>query len=163
MYSLIIAAIIGTANHNLTKLHALFAAVAASSPLSIYLFVYAVRAFFGEQTRLQSLFGPGKWVNRSITLFIAPVWAMFIVFLAVPSETYHFQQAACELNGSSNFVEILFFVPVVAVFLDTGKSALITLYVLLPLLPIVAWIFALIYLRHEVWADSRRFPANRIW
>lgn len=163
VYSLVIAAIIAIAEHELTKIHAFFAAIAAASPLSIYLFLYAIRATFGHRTRLHSVFGTERWINRVITLVIFPVWLALFIFLALPAETYHFQQAACEFEGTQRFGTLLLAGPVLAIFLDSSGSPLLQACLVLTVLPFVAWGVAVFLQRREIWNGSKKLPLKQIW
>lgn len=97
VYSLIVAAIIAIAGHNLTKLHSVVALTLAASPLSLYLILYVFRSLLGKQTRLQAVFGPGMHLNRALVLIMLPLWAGVLAFTILPTSAWQFQQAACDL------------------------------------------------------------------
>jgi hypothetical protein len=94
VYSLIVAAIISIAGHNLTKLHSVTALTLAASPLSLYLLMYVVRSLMGKNTRLEAVFGKGKILNRAIVLLMLPLWIGVLVFTSLSTVTWEFQQAS---------------------------------------------------------------------
>lgn len=96
MYSLVVAAVIAIAEHNLTRLHSALALSLAGSPLSLYLLIYVIRSVMHMKNRLDGAFGRGKWLNRLLVIAMVPMWIAVLVFTAFPSQAYHFQQSACD-------------------------------------------------------------------
>ncbi|KAF8183871.1 hypothetical protein K438DRAFT_1838767 [Mycena galopus ATCC 62051] len=159
VYSLIVAAIISIAKHNLTKLHSVIALTLAASPLSLYLIMYVFRSLLGRQTRLEAVFGPGKYLNRALVLIILPVWASVLGFTALPTSTWEFQQAACDTEIASNHIASLFFLPFIVFFVSSPEvGALIIASIVIP------WGVAIWRLRKIIWAKHDRvLPLGRLW
>ncbi|CAK5271134.1 unnamed protein product [Mycena citricolor] len=158
IYSLIIAAIFSIIGHNLTHLHCVIALALAASPLTIYLVLYVLRSLFGKQTRLDVVFGPGHFLNRALVLVGIPLWIAVLVFAALPSATYTFQQAACDSLIANNHVTILFFTVFFILFLRSGF-----LLILMALTLVIPWTIAIYRARKSIWAKKRKFPLVRIW
>ncbi|KDQ56781.1 hypothetical protein JAAARDRAFT_301158 [Jaapia argillacea MUCL 33604] len=59
VYSLFVTIVISIINQNLTRLHATIALVAAGSPLSIYMIVYALRTMLWGSTRMDPVYARG--------------------------------------------------------------------------------------------------------
>ncbi|KAJ7916536.1 hypothetical protein B0H13DRAFT_2448749 [Mycena leptocephala] len=89
VYSLIVAAMIAIARRNLTNL---------------YLLAYLARSLFHKHTRLDRVFGEGKHLNRIIVIVMFPLWLGVLSFVAMPTSTWEFQQAACDSTGRSIFI-----------------------------------------------------------
>ncbi|KAJ7757201.1 hypothetical protein DFH07DRAFT_958790 [Mycena maculata] len=159
VYSLIVAAIVAIAGHNLTKLHSVVALVLAASPLSSYLLIYVFRSLLGGQTRLHGVFGLGKHLNRALVLIMLPLWVGVLSFTTLPTSTWYFQQAACDTTVASNHIASLFFIPFIIFFkVDPEAGALILASVLIP------WAIAIYRLRKVIWAKHNKiFPLGRLW
>ncbi|KAJ6530378.1 hypothetical protein DFH09DRAFT_1044874 [Mycena vulgaris] len=159
VYSLIIAAIFAIAHRNLTKPHTVVAMSLAASPFSIYLIIYVIRSILGNQTRLQTVFGKGKWLNRIVVLAILPMWIAVLVFAALPQRTWHFPQRACDEVVAENHVVAIFFLPFIiffAVYPVTGALTIVGF--------VAAWIGAVYLQRHEIWKKhDKKLPWKRIW
>ncbi|KAF8170695.1 hypothetical protein K438DRAFT_1982556 [Mycena galopus ATCC 62051] len=159
VYSLIVAAMISIAKHNLTKLHSLVALALAASPLSLYLLAYVTRSLFGRHTRLDKVFGQEKYLNRAAVLLMLPLWIGVLAFTALPTSVWQFQQAACDALVADNHVESLFFMPV-ALFL-LAFPELIGLIVGILLL---SWGIGIYRLRKVIWAKHHKIlPFGRLW
>ncbi|KAJ6482844.1 hypothetical protein C8R47DRAFT_573976 [Mycena vitilis] len=159
VYSLIVAAIISIAGHNLTKMHSVIALTLAASPLSLYLVLYVFRSLLGKQTRLDVVFGSGMYLNRTLVLIMLPLWASVLAFTALPTARWEFQQAACDTIIASNHVASLFFLPFIiffSTFPEAGASIILAVG--------VTWGAAIWRLRKIIWAKHDRvLPLGRLW
>ncbi|KAF7326894.1 hypothetical protein MVEN_02583300 [Mycena venus] len=159
VYSLIVAAMISIAGHNLTKLHSVIALTLAASPLSLYLILYVFRSLLGRQTRLQAVFGPGMYLNRALVLVMLPLWASVLGFTAMPTSTWEFQQAACDTEIASNHVASLFFLPFILFFTTYPEAGALIIASIT-----IAWGVAIYRLRKIIWAKHDRIlPLGRLW
>ncbi|KAJ6570719.1 hypothetical protein B0H10DRAFT_1964593 [Mycena sp. CBHHK59/15] len=159
VYSLIVAAIISIAEHDLTKLHSVVAMTLAASPLSLYLLMYVFRSLIGKPTRLDSVFGKGKYLNRIVVLLMLPLWVAVLSFTALPYATWHFQQAACDIQIASNHIASLFFLPFIIFFATYPEVGAIIIGLLA-----ISWGVAVYRLRKIIWAKhNKRFPIGRLW
>ncbi|KAJ6542620.1 hypothetical protein B0H19DRAFT_1171094 [Mycena capillaripes] len=159
VYSLIVAAIVSIAGHNLTKLHSVTALTLAASPLSLYLIMYVFRSLLGKQTRLEAVFGSGQYLNRVLVLIMLPLWASVLAFTALPTSVWEFQQAACDTDVASNHVASLFFLPFIIFFTtypEAGAAIIMSIA--------VTWGVAIWRLRKIIWAKHDRIlPLGRLW
>ncbi|KAJ7442157.1 hypothetical protein B0H11DRAFT_2251599 [Mycena galericulata] len=159
VYSLIVAAIIAIAGHNLTKMHSIVALTLAASPLSVYLVFYVFRSLLGKHTRLNAVFGSGKWLNRLLVLVMIPLWAGVLVFTALPTATWNFQQAACDATVADHHITSLFFLPFIeffAVFPEAGAAIIVSV--------VAMWGTAIYRLRKVIWAKHNKIlPIGRLW
>ncbi|KAJ7619503.1 hypothetical protein FB45DRAFT_799946 [Roridomyces roridus] len=159
VYSLVAAAIIAIAEHNLTKLHSVVVLTLAASPLSIYLVFYVFRELLGKQTRLQAVFGPGQYVNRALVLLMVPMWISVLVFTSLPTITWQFQQAACDSVVANNHIDSLFFLPFIVFFVVFPEIGAIIIGSL-----VIMWAVAIFRLRKVIWAKKNKwFPIGRLW
>ncbi|KAJ7233183.1 hypothetical protein C8J57DRAFT_1480372 [Mycena rebaudengoi] len=159
VYSLIVAAIISIAGHNLTKLHSVIALTLAASPLSLYLLMYVVRSLMGKNTRLEAVFGKGKILNRVIVLLILPLWIGVLVFTSLSTVTWEFQQAACDEAVADNHIASLFFIPFIAMFVEFPATGIVFVLGFG-----TTWGIAIWRLRKIIWGKhDRYFPLGRLW
>jgi hypothetical protein len=123
----------------------------AASPLSAYLIIYVIRSIIGNQNRLSTVFGKGKWLNRFAVLTIVPVWVAVLVFSALPKGMWHFQQSACDEVITGDRVIRFFFLPVIVLSeLHPGTGA--TLCGVF----IITWATCIYLQRREIWRKKTR-------
>jgi len=159
VYSLIVAAIIAIAKHNLTKLHSAVALMLAASPLSLYLLAYVLRSLFGRHTRLDTVFGKNKHLNRGIVLLAFPLWIAVLSFTTMPTSVWHFQQAACDSIVADNTIASLFFLPFIIFFWIFPEIGATLLGIFL-----LTWGTAIYRQRKVIWAKHNNFlPFGRLW
>ncbi|KAJ7714066.1 hypothetical protein B0H16DRAFT_275506 [Mycena metata] len=161
VYSLIVAAMIAIAKHNLTKLHSVMALTLAGSPLSIYLVIYVFRTIFGDHTRLDQVFGKGQYLNRTLVILLVPLWVGILSFTALPSSVWQFAQAACDSISANNDIPGYFFIPFLVCFvvfpIEAGTIAGVFL---------LGWTTAIFRLRSKIWQkqNNKLFPLlRRMW
>ncbi|KAJ7058113.1 hypothetical protein C8F01DRAFT_1232889 [Mycena amicta] len=159
VYSQVIAAMVAIAGHNLSKLHSVIALSLAASPLSLYLILYVIRSMTGRHTRLQTVFGQGMFLNRAMVLLALPLWIGVLVFTAMPTSTWRFNQAACDTDVAENHVASLFFLPFLVFFeVDPEVGAIILASI------VFSWGIAIWRTRKIIWAKGNRYlPLGRLW
>lgn len=159
VYSLIVAAMVSIAARTLTKMHSAIALTLAASPLSLYLIFYVCRSLMGRSTRLEAVFGPGKYLNRTLVLLMPPLWITLLTFTALPPTVWQFQQAACDYSVGRNHIALIFFLPFIVLFVSLpGAGAFIVLSLL------VSWGIAVFRLRKIIWKKKNRIlPLGRLW
>ncbi|KAJ7471794.1 hypothetical protein FB451DRAFT_307946 [Mycena latifolia] len=159
VYSIIVAAIIAIAKHNLDKMHSVIALSLAASPLSLYLLMYVVRSMAGNQNRLQGVFGKGKILNRIVVILMLPLWAGVLSFTALPTSVWHFQQAACDRAVADNSIVKLFFIPFilfVTIIPEVGATILAIFF--------LTWGTAIFRMRKIIWKKGNKIlPFGRMW
>ncbi|KAJ6589109.1 hypothetical protein B0H19DRAFT_1102944 [Mycena capillaripes] len=159
VYSVIVAAMIAIAEHNLTRFHSVVALTLAASPLSLYLLAYVVRSLFGRHTRLDGVFGTGKYLNKFLVLLMLPLWVAVLSFVALPTASWEFQQAACDSLAADGSVVSLFFLPFIvffAVFPEVG-AIIVAIFLLV-------WGTAIYRLRKIIWKKHNKIlPFGRLW
>ncbi|KAJ7098603.1 hypothetical protein B0H15DRAFT_771752 [Mycena belliarum] len=176
VYSLIVAAIVAIGGHNLTKLHSVVALTLAASPLSLYLIFYVGRSLLGKPTRLQAVFGQGMYLNRALVLVMLPLWVSVLAFTVLPTATWEFQQAACDMCAPSstrspftlhsshrevahNQIARMFFLPFIAFFFVYPQIGILILASVL-----ISWGVAIFRLRKIIWGKRTRIlPLGRLW
>jgi hypothetical protein len=78
VYSVLVAAAIGMAKQNLSKMHTIVAMEFVGSPLTFYMAFYAIRSFLGNQHRLSKLFDGPRWWYRIVALCTFAIWAVMM-------------------------------------------------------------------------------------
>nr|GAT60497.1 predicted protein [Mycena chlorophos] len=158
VYSQVVAAIVAIAGHNLTRVHSVIALALAASPLSLYLIFYVLRSMLGRMTRLDSVFGQGKYLNRALVLVALPLWIAVLVFTSLPNESWHFQQEACDSIVANNRVTHVFFVPFILLLTLPGFGEVLIGSLVIP------WAIAVFRTRKVIWAKGDKwFPIGRLW
>ncbi|KIJ50526.1 hypothetical protein M422DRAFT_27192 [Sphaerobolus stellatus SS14] len=159
MYSFLITSFISISKSELTRIHAVMATGLVGSPLSIYLFIYAIRSIWGGGDRMHIVLGKGRILVRGLVLAAAGIWIALIIYILVPN-TEHFAQRSCEKTYSSLVFRGFWFLPLVIIRLlltdpDSDAKAAGGFILFLFLLPVVvtvlAWIFAIVRRHKEIW------------
>ncbi|KAJ7656689.1 hypothetical protein B0H17DRAFT_1213679 [Mycena rosella] len=159
VYSLIVAVLISVAEKTLTKMHSVIALTLAASPLSLYLIMYVGRSLLGRTTRLEAVFGPGMYLNRTLVLIMLPLWASVLSFTALPSQVWTFQQAACDSLEADNHIASLFFLPFIAFFAVYPEAGILIIASV-----VLMWGIAIFRLRKIIWKKKNRIlPIGRLW
>ncbi|KAF7329024.1 hypothetical protein MVEN_02532500 [Mycena venus] len=157
VYSLIIAAMVAIYKRNLTRFHSLVALMLAASPLSVYLLLYVIRSLFGRYTRLDKVFGKGKYLNRVTVILAFPIWLAVLAYTAIPSSGGHFQQAACDSIPGTETIVSVFFLPFIIFINPLFGGTLVGLFLLV-------WGTAIFRLRKKIWEKHNKiFPLVQLW
>ncbi|KAH8115179.1 hypothetical protein DFH11DRAFT_88715 [Phellopilus nigrolimitatus] len=166
IYSLMIAAVTAISARELTRLHAVFALIAAASPLSIYLLMHAIRRSVSRaHTRLDSVFGHNVvWqarLNRAAVLLMFPFWlTVLVIILRQPT---WFQQTACDDVNSERLTGRFFLGPLYLLMNESwsGRAILFAPFFAL----VIAWVVAISSMRAVIFKKDKgiqRIPL-RMW
>ncbi|KIJ31982.1 hypothetical protein M422DRAFT_53118 [Sphaerobolus stellatus SS14] len=165
VYAFLITSIISISKSNLTRIHAVMATGLVGSPLSIYIFIYAIRSMWGGGDRMNGVFGRGQILNRTLVLLAFGIWLSLIIYILVPN-TIHFSQRSCETEYNPLIFKGFFFLPLVIlkfILADTDPEsrALVRFIVFLVTLPIIltilGWMFAIFRKQREIWPVGQPF------
>ncbi|KAJ6585314.1 hypothetical protein B0H19DRAFT_1227781 [Mycena capillaripes] len=144
-------------HRNLTKPHTAVALSLAASPLSVYLVIYVIRSILGNQNRLETVFGKGKWLNRFAVFTLIPIWFAVLVFSVLPEGAWHFQQTACDEAVAGGHVIGFFFISFLVFFIAVRTVVVLGLFA-------VTWGICVYLQRHEIWKKhNKKLPLRRIW
>ncbi|KIJ50534.1 hypothetical protein M422DRAFT_44332 [Sphaerobolus stellatus SS14] len=163
VYSFLITSIVSISKSELTRIHAVIATGLVGSPLSIYIFVYALRSTWGGGQRIRAALGKGRLLARILVLISAVIWLALIIYILVP-DTQSFAQRSCESAYDPLVFKGFFFLPLVIIkllFSDADTRTFAGFLVFLIALPIgltvVAWGVAIYRKRRDIW------PAGEPW
>ncbi|KIJ50537.1 hypothetical protein M422DRAFT_245153 [Sphaerobolus stellatus SS14] len=171
IYSFLITAVIAISKSQLTRIHAVIATGLAASPLTIYLFVYAIRSFWGCADRMRAILGKGHIIPRTLVLIALGLWLALVVYILRPT-TKHFTQESCQGQYSPLLFKGFFFLPIVIVmelYRNTSTREIAAILIAIAGLPlgliIFSWIFAILRRRNEIWpqGEPRIISITRIW
>ena len=171
VYSLLITSVVSISKSELTRIHAVMATGLTGSPLSIYIFVYAIRSLWGGGDRMHIILGKGRILSRTLVLMSFALWAALIFYILKPGSE-HFAQRSCEKEYSPLVFRGFFFLPIVLITLlfrdrDTREVAGALIFLAgLPLACVAAaWLFAIIRRRKDIWPAGQpwRFRAYKVW
>ncbi|KIJ50522.1 hypothetical protein M422DRAFT_776992 [Sphaerobolus stellatus SS14] len=87
VYSILITSIISVAGSNLTRIHAVIATGLVASPLTIYIFIYAIRSIWGGGHRMHTVLGKGHIFARFLVILACGTWIALILYTLSPSTT----------------------------------------------------------------------------
>lgn len=161
-YSYIIAAIIAIIKHNITRLHTVFVLQMTGSPLSFYLVTTMLKAIAGKRNNNLATWRR-KLSNRVLLLSLVPLWIAVLVYVIIPSNMSHFQQADCDYIQLDGHAGRIFWIPVAVFFVD--RSLTIVNVTLLAVL-ILTWAVC-IYLQRDaarkLMAEEGRWWLTATW
>jgi hypothetical protein len=160
IYSILLTSTISIAQRNLTRFHAIVAAVIVGSPLTMYNFAYATRSWYGHHHRLDRLFGQGQLKQRLLALLTVGLWAAFVIYLLLPRDVSRFAQSNCDKD--SPLVKRVFLAPFILFDGAISEDKSLAAVMVAPFIVIILSWTAAIYLRKEaLWNHSgvRKRPA----
>ncbi|KIJ50523.1 hypothetical protein M422DRAFT_44325 [Sphaerobolus stellatus SS14] len=174
IYSFLITSIISMSKGELTRIHAVIATGLVGSPLSIYIFIYAIRSIWGGLgKRMEKVLGKGAITARILVILACGIWIFLIIFILVPdSNSKRFSQRACERDQFPLVFQGYFFLPLVIIkfFLDDKDTksfgGVLVFVVVLPIAMMVfAWIIAIIRRRREIWPAGEPYSLkwHTVW
>ncbi|KIJ23310.1 hypothetical protein M422DRAFT_56880 [Sphaerobolus stellatus SS14] len=162
IYALLLACGFTTVRHHITRIHAILTVATAGSPLSIYIFIYAIRSLFREKHRMSATVGKGHRMARYIVLLAMAIWVGLLIYVILPASISVFDQEECETGNY--VVENFFFLPIL-IFKDQHRWAQV-LMGLPVILTTIVWMIALVLRRDEIWqgGESKWKPhPKRAW
>jgi hypothetical protein len=153
VYALLLTCAWSLIRHQLTRIHAILAIATAGSPLTVCIFLYALRSIWESDHRLSQAVGRRKIIPRCIVLAAMGFWIALFIYLTLPSHVSDFQQESCEENN--HVVKFFFALPLV-IFVD--MPAWIQGLAALPfLLTTLAWFVGILLRRREIWPEGDLF------
>ena len=161
-YSLLLTCATSLLQGNLTRFHAVILISLVCSPINVYFTGYSIRAFWSSH-RLDATLGKKQYFRRAMVFFSVAVWFAILVYAYIPHAK--FAQDSC--RGSS--VAESFFLGAPFIFAwdlaMRGKVGVLVLFLATPILVIVAWVFAIIRKRKEIWppGKARRLRFGKVW
>jgi len=161
IYSLLLACAFTTFRHNITRIHAILTVATAGSPLSVYLFCYAIRSLFRGRHRMTAAVGEGRRLARMVVLFAMLMWISLLAYILLPSSISDFGQEDCE---QGNEVVLRFYFLPILIFMNSPLW--IELLIAFPFfLTALAWLIALWLRRREIWPRQEPWRPNprRAW
>ena len=167
IYSLMVAAIVAIALHQLTRLHAVFALTAAGSPLSLYLLFHALRSFFTHSVlRLDAVYGRHRGAraifNRLAVVIGLPLWITILAVIARPSRSGWFQQTACDAVFKDGLVGRFFYGPIYLLIERSTRTRILFLTPIAAL--IMAWVVAIVLQQNAINKYNREVGiVRRVW
>ncbi|KIJ50525.1 hypothetical protein M422DRAFT_44327 [Sphaerobolus stellatus SS14] len=171
VYSFLITAVISISKGELTRIHAVIATGMAASPLTIYLFVYAIRSLWGGGDRMRILLGKGEIIPRTLVLIALAIWLVLVVYILRPSSS-RFNQASCEHEYSKLVFKGFFFLPLLVftqIYHNPSTHDIADKLIFLAALPfglvIISWIIAILLRRKDIWPKGEpfRFKSATVW
>ncbi|KIJ44593.1 hypothetical protein M422DRAFT_30294 [Sphaerobolus stellatus SS14] len=144
------------------NIYALLLASTAGSPLSIYIFIYAIRSLFREKHRMSATVGKGHRMTRYIVLLAMAIWLGLLICVILPASISVFDQEECKTGNY--VVENFFFLPIL-IFKDQPRWAQV-LMGLPVILTTIVWMIALVLRRDEIWqGDESKWKPHpkRAW
>lgn len=163
-YSLLITCGISLIQKNLTRFHSVVLISIVCSPVNVYFTGYSVRAFWSKH-RLNAVLGKKHYLQRAIVFFSVGIWIAVLVYAYLPRHLTTFAQESC--RGTTEAEELFLgapFIYLVAFAVDGGVEALI-IFLAVPILVVVAWVFAIIRRRREIWPANEPYKAKfgKVW
>jgi hypothetical protein len=158
VYSLLLTCAWTLVRQQLTKIHATLALATAGSPLTVCIFVYAVRSVWEGNHRLGPAVGRGRIFPRTIVLMAMGFWIGMFIYVTLPSNLSNFQQEDCEQNN--NGIKFFFALPLL-IFVD--RPTWMQFLGALPfLLTAIAWVVAILLRRREIWPPGEVYRPRPI-
>ena len=155
VYALLITCSVSLFQQNITRFHATVATSIAMSPVSIYLLVYSIKAFWGKH-RPDEVLGKTKYLNRGLVFFAVATWIAIVVYTSLESTKDRFAQKSC-FSGTVQRVS----------FLDVlnPKEIGLLFFFLSPELSLgtimtFSWFIAIVLARKEIWPPGERYQPN---
>ena len=161
-YSLLITCATSLLQGSLTRFHAVILVSLVCSPVNVYFTGYSIRAFWTSH-RLDAALGKKQYARRAMVLFSVVVWIAILAYAYFPHAK--FAQDSC--RGSSVAESFFLGAPFIfALALAVGGAVgVLVLFLATPTLVIVAWVFAIIRRRKEIWPPGEPYRPRfgRVW
>jgi len=153
IYALLLTCAWTLIRQQLTRIHAILALATAGSPLTVCIFVYAIRSIWETDHRLSPAVGKGRLFPRSIVLIAMGFWIGLFIYVTLPSHLSSFQQESCEQGN--NVVKYFFALPLL-LFVDMPVWSQV-LAASPFLFTIIAWVVAIVLRRQEIWPQGKSY------
>lgn len=172
VYSLLITCGVSVSRGDLTHFHAAIAVVLSGSPLTAYLFGYAIVSFWYHKHRLNVIVGEGRLFIRLLIILAGLIWISLFVYILADKRLTHFAQASCAKEGN-DVVGYLYVLPLVLLYLfarfgsNIPAISRLVLGVVFGIIgfTVASWIVAIILQRRMIWRDGERWSPRfgRTW
>ena len=172
IYSLLLTCGISVSRGDLTHFHAAIAVVLSGSPLTAYLFVYAIVSFWYRKHRLNGIVGEGQLFIRLLIILAGLIWISLFVYILADKRLTHFAQASC-IKAGNDVVGGLYIIPFLLLYLISRASHEVPAFSGLVLsivfgvigVTVISWISAIILQRKTIWREGERWSPRfgRTW
>lgn len=157
MYSLLLTAWITISQGTISRLYSVLAVVLAGSPLSIYLFIYAIVSFWHRSHKLNHLVGDGQLLSRMLAIVAGLLWIVLLVF-SFATDGSQFSQQSCDRTEERGFVDCIYLIPFIFVGVSVEVAPVLAVLIIFPLAStLLAWALVLFIQRRRIW------PAGQTW
>ncbi|KAF9781525.1 hypothetical protein BJ322DRAFT_1076724 [Thelephora terrestris] len=163
-YSLLLTCGVSLIRGELTRYHAIVLISIVCSPVNVYFTGYSIRAFWGSH-RLDAVLGKKQYLRRALVFFSLAVWITILVYAYLPRKYTKFTQDSCRWDTvAENFFLGSPFVWAVALARSKSFGDLVA-FLALPVIVIVAWVFAIVRKRKEIWPPGELYRPRfgRVW
>jgi hypothetical protein len=146
VYSLLLTSGWTALRHHITRIHATLAFFMAASPVTLYIYFYALLSIFKRKHRLDTVIGPGQILARLTMLLSMALMAVGLAAILMPPESTSrilvFQQRACEPEGT--ITNDFFLIPLLSFrrLPEGPKVGLISALAATVVFLILAWLYA---------------------
>lgn len=165
-YSLLITCAISLFRGELTRYHAVILISIVCSPVNVYFTGYSIRAFWSSH-RLDAVLGRQQYARRAMVFLSLFVWVAILIYAYLPQKYTKFAQDTC--RGSS-IAEVVFLgAPFVFAWAlaraGPGGVFVLLLFLLIPIVVVIAWIVAIVRRRKEIWPPGQpwRPRFGKVW
>lgn len=163
-YSLLITCTTSLFQGSLTRFHAIILVSLVCSPVNVYFAGYSIRAFWSSH-RLDAALGKKQYARRAMVLFSVGVWIAILIYAYLPDNRAKFAQDSC--RGSTIAEGIFLGAPFVFAWAlaATGSAGVLVLFLMIPILVVVAWIAVIIRRRKEIWPPGEPYRPRfgKVW
>jgi hypothetical protein len=136
------------------------------SPVNVYFSGYSIRAFWSSH-RLDAALGKKQYARRAMVFFSMFVWFAILIYAYLPQKYTKFAQDTC--RGSSVAEVVFLAAPFIFAWAlaEAGPAGIFVLFLflLIPIILVVAWIVAIVRRRKEIWPPGEpwRPRFGKVW
>jgi hypothetical protein len=153
-----------------------FRSILVGSPVTLYLWIYALRTLFGKPHRLSTTLGPPdesrpslrKWRVRqvvSLLLVLAALclWLTLVIFVYT-SPAHQFSQPTCTHTVWDMLIELFYAAGAMFIVAGFTVSPLLAAILALPFVgTALAWVVAIVLQRRQIWEAGYSLRFWRVW
>jgi hypothetical protein len=153
-----------------------FRSILVGSPVTLFLWIYALRTLFGKPHRLSTTLGPPgesrpslrKWRVRqvvSLLLVLAALglWLTLVVFVYT-SPARRFAQPTCTRTVWDVLIQLFYASGAVFILMGFKYAPPIAVILALPFVgTALAWVVAIVLQRRQIWEAEYSFRFWRVW